>query len=449
MARDPLAFLGMLHARYGDVVTLARGTTDFIFAFGPEHNQKILSDPALFHSPSVDDGTTPFPNPPGSPAEHLAASLPLLNGDRHKRDRRLMMPAFHRKRVETYRDQMVELTDRKLAAWAPGEVRDLVKEMRQLTLSVAVRTLFGLDPDGADERPRELMQRWVDLSFDVATILLPYDLPLLPFRRYLRAAERAEGVLRALIEEKRARSGEGEDVMSLLLGTRDEDGSTLSDVELVGHMAGLFVAGHETTAATLSWTALLLSQHPRVLSDLVDELDGKLRGAAPTVEQLAELPLLEAVLKESMRVLPPVAWSQRIGTAPFRLGAYDFAAGTKVIYSPWVTHHLAELYPDPARFLPARWEKISPSLYAYLPFGAGPRMCIGATFAMTELKIVLSMLLQRFHPALAPGARVDRVGFALSSPKSMPMIVERRDRPRATGPVGGNVRALVEFGERV
>jgi cytochrome P450 len=203
-----------------------------------------------------------------------------------------------------------------------------------------------------------------------------------------------------------------------------------------------------TSANALTWTLLLLSQHPRVAADLLDELEGVLGGDAPSVESLARLPLLDRVVKESLRVITPVPFNGRIVARPTELGGYTLPEGTEVFVSIYHTHHMPELYPRPEAFDPRRWESINPSVYEYHPFSAGPRMCIGATFAVLELKIVLSMVVQRYRLELAPRARIDRVGvIVLTSKKGLPMTLHRQDRAfdRGVGGVRGNVREMVEL----
>lgn len=211
-------------------------------------------------------------------------------------------------------------------------------------------------------------------------------------------------------------------------------------------MCMLFIAADEAAHNALTWLPFLLAQHPAVLSALRDELDGRLRGAAPTVEDLDALPLLDRVVKEGMRLLPPVVYGIRLTSAPCELGGYTLPEGATVWFSHYVTHMLPELYPRPRRFLPERWETLAPSLYAYLPFGAGPRACIAGLLARMEIKIVLAMMVQRYTPTVADGATVDRHVTVTMAPKNgMLMRIGRRcDRPaRAT--VRGNIREMVEF----
>jgi cytochrome P450 len=441
--RDPVVVLRELYWRYGPIVSLPRGATRFLFAFSPEFNRQILSNTDLFYNGDVD--STPIRLPKDSASARLASGLTTMNGAKHRQQRRLMMPAFHRKRVESYHDEMVALTEARLARWRPGQTRDIQREMKLLTLSIALRTLLGLDPEQAGEALRRRVERWMALSFSAAALAAPLDIPGLPFHQVLRLSEQLEQDFGAIIARKRAAGG-GNDVLTMLIEAHDEDGSRMADQELIAQTMTLFVAGHETTANALTWTLFLLTQHPRVAADLLDELDGALRGAAPRVDQIAGLPLLDRVLKESLRLLPPAQVLLRVTQAPCRMGPYDVPAGTSVFFSPPITHRIPEIYPQPERFLPERWERIDPSIYEYLPFGAGPRMCIGAAFATTEMKLVLPMILQRFRLDLPPGARVDRAGAALAAPRGgLPMRLHAQDRRFTKTPAQGSIRDIVDL----
>jgi cytochrome P450 len=257
--------------------------------------------------------------------------------------------------------------------------------------------------------------------------------------------------MRKIITRKRTADTDEGDVLSMLLQARDaESGVGLSEDELLGHVSVIFAAGHETSANALTWTLFLLSQHPEVAADLLDELESVLQGEAPSIEQLQQLPLLERVIKESMRVLPPVPWNGRVTSKPTELGGYALPQGTEVFVSIYQTHHMPELYPNPEAFNPQRWETIEPTPYEYNPFSAGQRLCIGAAFAMMEIKIVLAMLLQRYRLQLLPQLRIDRFGLIIMAPKyGMPMVVHQQDRQFALGVGGvrGNVREMVNLSE--
>jgi cytochrome P450 len=216
---------------------------------------------------------------------------------------------------------------------------------------------------------------------------------------------------------------------------------------LLGQTTVLFSAAHETTADALTWTLFLLAQHPRILGNLMEELQGVLHGHAPTTEQLGQLPLLDRVIRESLRILPPVPYSTRTSTGPFELGPYHLPAKTTVAFSHYITHHLPGLYPEPQRFFPDRWLSIHPSAYEYLPFGAGPRVCIGAAFSTMTLRVVLATILQRFHLNFVRGSRVDREVTVTMFPRNgMWMKVEpATDVPKYVS-VRGNIHDMVDLG---
>jgi len=232
----------------------------------------------------------------------------------------------------------------------------------------------------------------------------------------------------------------------MFLQAHDEDGSMMSENEIVGETVAVFRGGSKTSASALTWTIFLLTQHPDIYSHLTDELTGTLRGAAPTLEQLSRLPLLEGVIKESMRLIPPVSWGVRYSLDDFEIGGYLHQKGSSVLYSSYVTHHMPELYDDPQKFNPYRWETIRPSAYEYFPFNAGPRRCLGAEFAMMEMKITLAILLQKYHFTLIPNQRIDRVGMTGSLPKhGIKMRIDQPGRKNSKIPVKGNIHKLVDI----
>jgi cytochrome P450 len=196
----------------------------------------------------------------------------------------------------------------------------------------------------------------------------------------------------------------------------------------------------------MTWTLFLLAQHPEAAQALLDELDGVMGGAPPTVETLARAPLLEASVKEALRILPPVPYTIRVARRRMPLGPFEVGRGDRVILSHYVTHHLPELYERPERFLPQRWLTLRRGPYEYLPFSAGPRLCIGYSFAMQALKLSTAMILQRFRLSVVPGARIDRrVQVTMSPSRGLPMSVHAQDRRFERAAVRGNVREMVEL----
>lgn len=440
--RSPFNVLRQLHQRYGNLVALTQGRKPFILAFGPALNHALLSRPDLYQN-----GPGPLLRlPKGSAVERLfTKSLPVMNGAHHKQQRRLMQPAFHRQSVLGYHDDMVALTQRTLERWRVGGQIDLVLEARQLTQRIAVKTLFGLDDERQLEQVGVLLRRTVEATSSALTLLAPVALPGAPYHRMIQLTVQLEAFVRSMIAQKRAMP-ESSDVLATLVHVRDEDQDQLSDDELISHVFALFVAGHETTSNALTWIVFLLNQHPQIAADLLDELDGTLHGDAPMAEQLRSpetLPLLDGVIKESLRLLPPAIIGLRMAAAPCDLGGYAIPQGANVIYSEFVTHRLPELYSEPDRFKPERWATLERSLYEYLPFGAGPHMCIGAGFATHELKVMLAMLLQRYRLAVLPGATI-ATNVSMRPTRGMPVRVFAQDRQFARVPVRGMINRLVE-----
>jgi cytochrome P450 len=438
---DPIAFLQTLYHDYGKIAALTHNNPTWLAAFGPEYNQQILS-----HADTFLISPLPVSAPPGTALNRLTSGLVFMNGPIHRQQRRLMMPAFHKKYIDSYRDDIVAITQRMLDSWQIGQHLNIAREMQKLTLQIATKSFFGVDVREQAGNIGTLMHGWIQMATSPAVLMFQKDLPGTPYRALQRLSQRIETQIRALIASKRADPSEQLDVLATLINTRDEDGSSMTDDQLIGHAHVLFEAGHETTASALTWTLFLLAQHPKILADLRDELAGVLRGAPPTVEHLAQLPLLERVVKESMRVLTPVVFMMRLTAEPCTLGPYRLPQGARVIYSQYISHRLPELYSEPATFRPDRWLSIEPNGYEYIPFGAGPHVCIGAAFAMMELRMVLAMILQRYGLELEQGARIDRqVQLTLAAKRGVPMQVIPRDRAPQQAEVRGNIRELVDL----
>ncbi len=437
---DPIGVLIELR-KHGDVAAVAAGSPAFVCAFGPERNKEVLTNPTGFrHDEDFITG------PEGSSLAKLSKVLVSINGELHKRHRKLMTPAFSKAALDGYASGIVEVSEAMIERWPIGEVADLDVLTRNLALCVAVRSLFGLDiRSGADELGA-LAVELVDTLTTPLTILLPYDLPGLPYRRASRLGDRMVVEIERLIARKRAASELGDDALSMLVRAVDEQGG-LSDAELIGETLTLFIAGHETTAKTLTWTLFLLERHPEILAALLDELDGVLGGRSVELADLPALPLLERVIKESMRVLTPVPiLFLRVPSADIPLGRFVLPKGANVVISPYVTHHDPALYRDPERFDPERWTSLDPTPFEYLPFGAGPRMCIGAAFARQALRLILATLLQRVRFSLVRGTEVSRLtrGNILMPKRGLMVHLQAAHRERLrVEPIKGDIGELV------
>ncbi|MEO1289608.1 MAG: cytochrome P450 [Chloroflexota bacterium] len=441
--RRPLATMERYQRDYGNLSGILshqqEGDKSFYFAFGAHNNQAVFSNPSAYHSSSMMDIDD-------SSVQNLANGLTFMNGSEHITKRRIIMPSFHKRYVEHYRDDMVALTDEMLKGWRVGETVDISQASHELTAKIAIKTLFGINPESEGREMSKLIAQWMDLATSPVLRIVPLDLPFSPVRKIRQVSHDLERYVRDLIVRKRKTSEQDTDVLASLMHAEDEEGNRLTDDELIGQVNVLFLAGHETSANALTWTLFLLSQHPNILRDVLDELDSKLAGDAPRIEQLYDLPLLENIIKESMRILPPVVWIQRIAREEVCLDNHMLGAGSTLILSHYMTHHDPEIYSHSRQFDPYRWETFKPATYEYMAFSAGPRRCIGAEFAMMELKICLAMILQRVRLNLAPNTTVNRHVTVTLSPKgSLPMQVCSANEALVVNRPKGDIHGLVDL----
>lgn len=461
--RDPIGYTSQLFERYGPIAALSYGgktniysphldCPGTVFAYGPEMVREVSTHHDIYYKSPL-SGTPPsvtFDSGRTAVLKHFGTGLFGVNGEEHRLQRRLVAPAFHRQRVDSYRDIMVAVTQTILDRWQDKESRDIGEDMRLLTSRIAGATLFGEDLGERGLVVANLIRQTLAVQSSPLSRLLPFDVPGLPFHRFLDLVNDYDREIRDILKRKRVISTDSGDMLSILMhacgGTENGLHPALTDDELLGHTSVFLAAGLETSANALTWTLFLLSQHPHVIADVVDELTTVLQGATPTVDQIERLPLLDHVIKESMRVISPVPFNARVTSQAAPLAGYVLPAGTEVFVSIYHTHKMPELYPDPNVFNPRRWETIQPTRFEYNPFSAGPRMCIGAQFAMLEMKIVLAMLLQRYRLELVRNQTIGRFGVIVLTPKhGILMTVHHQDRQfaKGVGGVRGNVRDMV------
>lgn len=438
-SKDSIGFLRGLHRTYGEAVLVGQPPQSCLFTFSSQYTHLVLSNPGLFHSYELE--AVPFPFSQSKAIARMTTALALMNGDKHKQQRRLMSPAFHNHRIDAYESEIIALVNRRLENWEIGQERDILADMDALSVLFSLAILIGVDSDAAGLRLGGLFESTMNDLFNPMAFLFPYTIPGFPYRRLLKHAALLESELVALIDERRRQGTSHGDAMSLLIAAEDEDGTKLTQDELIGQTVALFRGGSKTTASALTWTLFFLDQHPRVAMKLHDELTRRLNGAPPSLEDLAHLPYLEYTIKESMRLMPPVIWGIRYSNAEFSLGNRCFPAGQNVMYSAQIAHRNPGIFPQPDRFFPERWETARPTAYEYFPFSAGPRLCLGAGFAMLAMKLTLGVLLQSYYPRLQPGSRIDRVGLIGSLPRGG-MRMELTEPGTTTAPKipRGNIR---------
>src|SRR5690242_8349849 len=343
----------------------------------------------------------------------LGNGLLTNEGASWQAQRQLMQPAFRHENIAAYAGIMASSAEQLLTRWKDGEVRDVHEDMTQLTLDVVTRSLFGArvsqDARSVGADISTVMARFFQQA--ALSFILPDGTPLPKGPRLVRSKRRLDQKILAIIHERRSAPAPANDLLQILLDAQDEHGSRMTDEQLRDEIMTLFLAGHETTANALSWTWYLLAQNPDAERTLAAELDSVLGGAAPTLADLPRLPYTEMVIKESMRLFPPAWGIGRRAIHDFELNGYRIPAGTNVFLLQWVTHRDPRFFPDPERFDPERWRddpirRGRLPRFAYFPFGGGPRVCIGAGFAMMEATLLLATLAQRFQLGLLPNSRV-------------------------------------------
>jgi cytochrome P450 len=441
---NPIRCMQSLYEKHGELAALQDGSQKLVFVFGPEWNQVVLSDSARFHSRFF-----AIRGPRRSAHRRLTSGLLSMNGPEHKEHRRMVMGPFQKMAIGNHHAPVAVHTRHMLDDWTIGETRDINVDMTRFMLKVTSSILFGVDQPELACQIGEMIDVWVRMNHQMGMGAFVSDPSFTEgYGHLLQLAEDLEGAIQTMIGLKRSSGKLGHDVLSLLLEAHDADGK-LSDDQLVGHTALLFGAAHLTTAHTLCWTLFLLAQHPAVMEELWDELTSKVAGEIPTLEELPQLDVMERILKESMRILPASGYSQRMCAEDVQLGPLALSRGTAVIFSQFITHRIAELYPEPKAFRPDRWRTINPSPYAYLPFGAGPRMCIGAMLAMMTLKTALPTILKRYRLSMSAGSEVNGAIISTMLGPTSPVLMEvhEADGRFESQPVTGNIHDLVTLRE--
>ncbi len=426
-ANEPLEMLLENYERYGAVFTLRLFHSNVVFMLGPAANHHML----VSHASNFAWREGHFRDLIGL----MGDGLLTIDGDFHRRSRMIMLPAFHRENIAASYDTIVAETQHALDALVPGEDFDLYAWTRKLAMRVALRALFGLDPDGSRARAIDAAGLFEEA---LAFFASDYFLRVLrtrgtPWARMQNAARELDALIYSEIAERRASGERGQDILSLLLDASDEDGNTLSQLQIRDEVMTLLFAGHDTTTSTVSFMFYELARNPHVAERLIAEQDDKLAGATPTAAQLTsgELAQLEMVLDETLRKYPPAWVGPRRAIDTFEFEGHTIPARAFVNYCSWASHHLPDVFDDPEQFRPERFTpeaKAAMPKGAYVPFGGGSRTCIGMRFGQLEVRTIATLMLQRFTLSL-PG------DFALAI-RQMPTI-----SPKDGVPMHVHVRA--------
>lgn len=428
LLRDPLGFLGSLAREHGDVAAFRVGLRPMVLINHPALIDRVVRDRSFERSPETRRGLSSFLGGDG---------LLSLEGSTHLRHRRLMQPAFHRERMRLYAEFMVEECGAALSRWQHGSTLDVCAEMMRLTFSIVSRALFNSDTrDEAAEVDRAMREIGPAVMWRAQlSRAIPLQLPYVYARSTRKAIARLQAVVGELVARRRREGGDRGDLLSMLLAARDEDGSALSDEDVAAESLTLLLAGHETTATTLSWALYLLTQHPELQEALAREVRGCAGDDAQVgFDHLPHLQLTERVVQETLRLYPAAWWGDRTPQSAAELGGYHIPAGTTVVFSVYVMQRDARFFAeperfDPDRFLPERAGDIPAG--AHLPFGAGVHICIGAAFAMLEARLILASICQRFRfESATPHAVRPRPLITLGMAEPFHISVEARHKAR-------------------
>lgn len=419
LVRRPLQFLEATARTHGDLVEIQVGSRRIVFASHPELVRAVLVE----HADDLAKGRVLE-----RARRVLGDGLLTSEGALHQRQRRLVAPAFHRERVATAATVMAKTTAQTATSWP--QTIDATREMARLTLKIVAKALFSIDVD--DTKSTEVAKALDDLLGSFGLLLAPLSdlllwLPLPASRRVRSATHTLDSIIAGMIDQ-RHREGDLGDLLSMLVASRDEDGTPMDTTLVRDEALTLLLAGHETTANALSWALWLLDRHPAVRARLEAEVDEL--GRIPTFDDLPRLPWTRAVFEETLRLYPP-AWAiGRTATRDFELGGHCVTTGSAVVVSQWVVHRDSRFFADPDSFAPQRFlpgQTPGPRRDAFFPFGLGPRTCIGMAFAMAEGVLLLATLARLVRlECVAPVDAIPNPGLTLRLSPGLPMRVVPR-----------------------
>ena len=424
--------------KYGDIFAIAKNVSPpMVYLSNPAAIEQVFANPEFFDTSSGNDILLPLVG---------ANSLFLLEGMKHQRQRKLLMPPFHGDRLRTYGQTIWDITTQVTSQWQVGQPITVRASTQEISMRVILSAVFGLDGGERYDRLRKLLAALLEtVSSPVSSLALFF--PSLqkdwgkwsPWSRFLQMKQQIDALLIAEIQQRRAETqnlpSSRDDILSLLLAARDEAGQPMTDEELRDELLTLLFAGHETTASALAWAFYWIDRLPEVKEKLQTEIDSL--GANPDPSAIAKLPYLNAVCCETLRIYPiAISPFPRILKVPMEIGGYQFESGAIVVISIYLTHQREDLYPQPKQFIPERFLERQFSPYEYLPFGGSNRRCIGAAFALFEMKLVLANTLSNYDLKLASRpVKPTRRGLTVAPPANMRMVVMPKvgDRRQKTG----------------
>jgi cytochrome P450 len=443
--RDPLRTASRLNRAHGDFIqfrtpiSVGRMPSRVIFTASSSHFREILGHPATWRTVNIAAAGRR-----NHASSRLSRGLVRMRGKRHEYYRRLVMPPLRRARVMEMSESLGQAAESICDRWPTDRPVDLYALSRDMMQRLAARHLFG-DSSPQSREVARMISAYVASSWSLPINLFRLDLPGTPYRRFLR---RSEALERRILEWAATKRGKTDprDLLSTVVNSPDEEGRRPSDRVIAGQVPTLFGAAYETCQNALVWLLLLISQHPKIEASLYDEIAGTLGGGDVTLEKVAALPLLDSVVREGLRILPPVPNQFRVATVPTSLSEVELEAGTRAVLSAFVRNRDPSLYDASDRFLPERWDRIDPSPFEYAVFSAGPRACPGFRFGNSVLKVALAAILTRHRIVLEERAEIGyRVTVALTPYPGVPVRLTARGSKTPAPAIRGAIRRLVRF----
>ena len=421
----PLDYLEECTDQYGDIFTMRLfGLPPLVFIGNPQGIEEIFTAGTKY----FDVGRT------NDLARPILGnnSLILMDGSRHKKERKLLMPSFHGEKVKSYGSSICQITETVASRWKINQPFIARKIAQEITLKVIMQTVFGFSEGERCEKFKSLIADWWDIissparSSVIFLKLLQVDLGAWsPWGNFIRVQQQIYDLLQAEIEDRRASPEKlGDDILSLMLSVVDEDGQPMSDAQLKDELITLLVAGHESTAISLAWAFYWLIQHPQVKEKLLQEID-KLGGLPDPIE-ISRLPYLTAICQETLRLYPvvPVSFA-RISNQDMEIMGRFFEAGTTFMPCIYSTHHRQDLYPNSKQFKPERFLERQYTPYEFIPFGGGVRLCLGYALALLEMKLVIASIISKYNLELANNKPIKpiRRGGTIAPSNGVPLVV--------------------------
>jgi unspecific monooxygenase len=421
---DPIAFQHKYSQKYGDIFSMhLSGLGSYVIIGNPQAIQEIFNQDSKFDIGRGNELAKPLLG---------QNSLMLMDGDRHRRERKLLMPLFHGERLQTYAKQICLITNQITSQWQVGQPFIARSTMQKVSLEVILQIVFGLSAGERYQQLKRLLTPWLDMTDSpLRSSMLFFQFlqkdwgTWTPWGQMKQRQVQIHRLLQAEIAEKSTKNDEkGTDVLSLMMVARDENGQPMSDAELTDELLTILVAGHETTATTLAWAFYQIYQHPDVLEKLQQELDSLGDNFHPM--EIAQLPYLTAVSQETLRMYPGIPeLFPRITKSSTKIAGYEFDAETTLMPSIYLVHYREDLYPNAEQFKPERFLRRQYSPSEYLPFGGGSRRCLGYALAQLEIKLVLATVLSKYQLALAEDkpVKLQRRGFTLAPAGGVRMVM--------------------------